>query len=73
MPRIGVSSRGSAWVSMGCLGWLVAWVVLLPVITAWVLIKLVVFLVRLIVAVAQAVHEAPAVPAPLRSPPKRGP
>lgn len=36
--RIGVSSRGRWWISMGPLGWLVAGWFILPVMAAWYLL-----------------------------------
>jgi hypothetical protein len=69
--RIGVSSRGNMWVSMGCLGWAVAWVVLLPVIAAWLAIKVLILLGKAIIWLIQQADSAPSIPPKLRTPPRR--
>jgi hypothetical protein len=63
------------WVSMGFWGWLAAWLVLVPLvavwITVWLVVQLLVAAVKGVAWVIDRVHQAPAVPGPLRTPPRR--
>ena len=52
--RVGVSSSGRWWVSMGPLGWLLYLVVVLPVLAVWYLLLGLAWLIR---AAARAVAE----------------
>jgi hypothetical protein len=52
--RIGVSSSGRSWVSMGPLGWLLFLVFVLPVMAAW---YAAVALVWLVVLICKAIAE----------------
>jgi hypothetical protein len=70
MPRIGMRV-GREWVSMSLTGWLVVWFFALPFVLAWCLLKLAVILVKVIVALVQAIDDRPAIPPPLRRPPPR--
>jgi uncharacterized membrane protein len=55
--RIGASSRGGGWVSMGPIGWLLtAWIVL-PVMAAIAIGYALVLLVQLTVAICRAAAE----------------
>jgi hypothetical protein len=59
--RIGVSSSGRSWVSMGPLGWLLFLVFVLPFLAAWYTVVLLVWLVALIckaIAEHRAVRQA---------------
>jgi hypothetical protein len=73
--RIGVSSSGRWWVSGGPLFWLLYLVFVLPVLAAWLIlwlaVRLAVAAVRGIAWLARRVHDAPAVPTSLRTPPGR--
>jgi hypothetical protein len=74
--RLGVSwplSGGRrAWLSAPLWAWLAGWLLLLPFIAAWLALKLLVAAARGIVWLATRVHEAPAVPPRLKTPPRRG-
>jgi hypothetical protein len=70
MPRIGMRV-GREWVSMSLTGWVITWIVLLPFILAWLAVKLLVVIVKCIVALVRAIDDRPAIPPPLRRPPPR--
>jgi uncharacterized membrane protein len=53
--RIGVSSSGRWWISMGPLGWLLAGWVIVPVMAAWYLL---IILIWLIVCICRATTAA---------------
>ena len=53
--RVGVSSRGNAWVSLGCFGWLILGPILL---CAWLAVAAVKLIALLCVAVWQMCHSA---------------
>lgn len=61
------------WVSMSLTGWLLAWLILAPVVAAWLVLKAAMALAWLIAWLIRRAHDAPAVPGPLRTPPPRGP
>jgi hypothetical protein len=73
--RIGVSSSGRWWVSASPLGWVLTWLLVAPFIALWIVlwlaVRLIVLAVRGIAWVVRRVHDAPAVPSPLRTPPGR--
>jgi hypothetical protein len=73
--RIGVSSSGRWWVSAGPLGWLLYLMLVLPVLAAWLVlwaaVRLAVAAARGIAWLVRRVHDAPAVPPSLRTPPGR--
>jgi hypothetical protein len=53
--RIGMSSRGCWWVSMGPLGWLLAGWIIIPLLAAWYILVL---LYWLTVAIVTVIREA---------------
>jgi hypothetical protein len=72
-----ISSRidRDTWVSMGCAGWLLVWLLVAPFVVAWLALKLAFVIIRLIVkgivAIVRKIDGAPNVPAKLRRPPER--
>jgi hypothetical protein len=53
---------------MGLLGWLVTFVIALPFLAAWLLVKLVVLLIQFAVDMHQRAHAAPVIPNRLKPP-----
>jgi hypothetical protein len=69
--RVGVSSRGNTWVSMGCLGWLIAAPFIAAALAVWLVIKLLAAIVMGIGWLIRRIHNAPAVPPRFMQPPRR--
>jgi hypothetical protein len=71
--RIGVSSSGRWWVSASPAGWLLTWLLVSPFIAAWLIlwlaVRLIAAAIRGIAWLVRRVHDAPAVPPSLRTPP----
>lgn len=70
------SGRGTrTWISMPFWGWVLAWLLASPFVAAWIVlwlaVRLIVAAVRGVIWLVRRVHDAPAVPRPLRTPPKR--
>jgi hypothetical protein len=68
---------GRSWVSMPLWVWLIAWLAAAPFLilwlAVWLLVHLIVGLARGAVWTARRIHGAPAVPAALKTPPRRRP
>ncbi len=69
--RISVRSGPGSRVSMSLTGWFVFWLLASPFVAAWLALKLLIAIGKLIVWLVRRADAAPAVPPSLRSPPKR--
>jgi hypothetical protein len=59
------------WLSAPLWAWLLAWLLLAPFLALWLLLKLLVAAIKGIAWLAGRIHDAPAVPPRMKTPPRR--